>query len=124
MKKIFSLLSIPCLVLFSFNTHDKIWRVNNTPGVSADFTSFSLAIASASVLNGDTLHFESSTTDYAGATLTKRLVIIGLGYLLDPANINTNGNAGLQTVTAESQITGFTINDGAPPQVQQILKQI
>ncbi len=113
MKKIFLLSSLTVLLLSSITTQAKIWRVNNTPGVSADFTSFSLAVASATVVNGDTLHFESSTIDYPGTTLTKRLVIIGLGYFLNPANVTTPGNAGLQAATAESRIGGFTISNGA-----------
>ena len=113
MKKISLLLSLTALLLSSQTTYAKIWRVNNTPGVNADFTNFTSAVASALVLNGDTLHFESSTIDYPGATLTKRLVIIGLGYFLNPANVTTPGNAGLQAVTAESRIGGFTINTGA-----------
>lgn len=112
MKKFF-LLSLTTLLLSSLTTQAKIWRINNTPGVTADFSSFALATASASVLPGDTLHFESSGVDYPGTTLSKRLVIIGLGYFLNPANVTTPGNAGLQATITESRIAGFTINNGA-----------
>ncbi|HEU4470794.1 MAG TPA: hypothetical protein VFR58_06925 [Flavisolibacter sp.] len=85
------------LVLMLFkNAEAKIWRVNNNAGVIADFNSFAAAMASASVVNGDTIHIEPSATQYPGATVSKRLVIIGAGYLLDPANTSFPGNAGLQ----------------------------
>jgi uncharacterized protein YjbI with pentapeptide repeats len=113
MKKFFISSIFATLLLTGLQTQAKIWRVNNTPGVTADFTSFSAVMASASVLDGDTVHFESSITQYPGATLTKRLVIIGLGYYLNPANVTFPGNAGLQAVTQESGLGGFSIGTGA-----------
>ncbi|RYE17178.1 MAG: hypothetical protein EOP51_24390 [Sphingobacteriales bacterium] len=113
MKKFFLLAGIATIIFSSFQAQAKIWRINNTPGLTADFSNFSAAIVSASVVDGDTLHFESSGIDYAGATLNKRLVIIGLGFFLDPANVTTPGNAGLQAATAESRISSCTINNGA-----------
>lgn len=76
----------------------KVWRINNTPGVTADFTTGALALASASVVDDDTLHFEGSAINYAGFTLSKRLVIIGTGYFLSGAN----SNSGLQANTYSS----------------------
>ncbi|MBS1736472.1 MAG: hypothetical protein JSS98_07660 [Bacteroidetes bacterium] len=76
----------------------KTWRINNNTGITADFTSIQAAINSASVLNGDTLHVESSAAAYDGnVTLNKRLVIIGTGYYLSEtsplvANPNTQAN--------------------------------
>ena len=112
MKKIFLFGGLTFMLLSSLTSHAKIWRLNNNPGVTADFTSLSLAIASASVVNGDTIHLESSPTEYAAGTLTKRLVIIGLGYFLNPANATTTGNAGLQAATVESRLGYITINSG------------
>lgn len=90
MKKTSFLLIITCL--FVQVTFAKVWRINNTAGVVADFTSGIAALASASVVNDDTLYFEGSATNYAGFTLTKRLVIIGTGYFIS----GTNSNPGLQ----------------------------
>jgi hypothetical protein len=47
MKKIALLITI---VLIAINSQAKIWRVNNNPGVTADFTNTDLAVASASVV--------------------------------------------------------------------------
>lgn len=60
----------------------KIWRVNNTPGVNADFSSMSTAVNSALVMDGDTIYLEPSETIYTSITIRKRLVVIGAGYLL------------------------------------------
>lgn len=75
-----------------FTSQAKVWRINNTPGVTADFTTGALALAAASVQDGDSLYFEGSETAYSGFVLNKRLVIIGTGYFLS----GTAGNSGLQ----------------------------
>jgi len=58
----------------------KIWRVNSTPGINADFTT--LAAAHTGAASGDTLHLEGSATTYGGLTFSKKLIIIGPGYFL------------------------------------------
>ena len=83
----------------------KVWRINNTPGVTADFTTGALALASASVHNDDTLYFEGSLTAYAGFTLTKRLVLIGSGYFIS----GINSNSGLQANTNSSYFGSSSI---------------
>lgn len=91
----------------------KIWRLNNNPGVTADFTSISAAITSTSVLAGDTLHLEGSPNDYGSATLNKRLVIIGMGYFLDPNSTNYPANTGLQASTFPGALSSLTISAGS-----------
>ncbi|WEK36057.1 MAG: hypothetical protein P0Y53_00965 [Candidatus Pseudobacter hemicellulosilyticus] len=97
------------ILLLSLSAQAKIWRVNNNAGVTADFTSFYDALVSTQVVNGDTVHIEPSATAYNSGTVTKRLVVIGGGYLLDPA---ADGNSGLQVFTANSWINGITIGNG------------
>lgn len=105
MKRITYLLTFISSVAFSLQTNAKVWRINNTPGVTADFTTCALALASASVVNDDTLHIEGSSVAYAGFTLNKRLVIIGTGYFLSGAN----SNPGLQANTNSSSFAGASI---------------
>jgi hypothetical protein len=88
LRKLFVLLAI----ISSTAASAKVWRVNNNTGVSADFSQLTTAVASASVQNGDTIYLEGSATSYTNAVVSKRLVIIGPGYLLSGAN----GNPGLQ----------------------------
>jgi hypothetical protein len=114
LRKTFTL-GITILLISVSTAHAKIWRVNNNAGVAADFTTFNAAATSASVLAGDTIHLEPSATSYATASfnLSKRLVVIGVGYFLDPANITTPGNAGLQATTNSSRVDFFRILNGA-----------
>jgi len=92
----------------------KTWRVNNNAGVTADFTSFSAAFNAASVVSGDTIHIESSATVYsAGGTLGKRLVVIGAGYFLNPADASNPANTGLQAVVNGSPLQGFSMGEGS-----------
>jgi hypothetical protein len=89
------------LCVFGIPASAKVWRVNNNPGVSADFISLTAAITHVSVAAGDTVYIEPSATGYASATLNKRLVLIGAGYFLSGAT----GNAGLQLSPYATNIT-------------------
>jgi hypothetical protein len=65
-----------------------IWRVNNDPTKSADFTVINDAIAAAAP--GDTIHIEPSATAYPNFLLNKRLVILGNGYFLGGGSLQAN----------------------------------
>ncbi len=77
----------------------KIWTVDNRPG--ANFTTLSAAHTAAS--SGDTILIAGSGTSYAGITFTKKLVIIGPGYLLGQ-------NTGLQADTNAASVGSCTFN--------------
>jgi hypothetical protein len=105
MKRILAFLALCPLLLLSQSVHAKVWRINNNPGVTADFNSGAAAIASPSVVDGDTLHFEANPVAYVGFELYKRLVIIGTGYFLSGAN----SNPGLQADGNSATFNGGTI---------------
>ncbi len=106
MKKI-SLILIHTIFFITTVAQAKIWRVNNNPGVSADFANFVTAVNTASVLAGDTLHLEPSPTAYAAhGSFNKRLVVLGVGYFLDPAVAAEPANPGLQATIHSSRISG------------------
>jgi hypothetical protein len=90
------------ILLTTITTQAKIWRVNNDVSKGANFATLQLANDNAAVLNGDTLHLEPSSNDYAGANINKALVIIGNGYFLAGAGSNTS----LQQNTTTSRIGG------------------
>lgn len=107
MKK--NLVLLTAILLTCNISFAKIWRVNNT-GVPADFTSAQQAHDNASVVNGDTLHFEPSGTSYGDLGLSKRLVIIGNGYFL--GSVVSGSNPDLQANTAPSYIPTLYIYTG------------
>ncbi|HYM92745.1 MAG TPA: hypothetical protein VET23_01285 [Chitinophagaceae bacterium] len=90
------ILSIAFAMQCSF-ANAKIWRVNNNPGVVADFTTAQAAHDAASA--GDTIHLEPSANSYGSVIATKRLVWIGIGdfltqnpgqqFSVDPPSINS-----------------------------------
>lgn len=86
-KEMFILVLLACTAL---SANAKIWRVNNTPGVVANFNTVAAAVAAAAA--GDTIYIEGSATNYSGATVNKKLTFIGTGYFLS----GTNSNPGLQ----------------------------
>lgn len=106
-KNIFFLISSFLLVI---NASAKIWRVNNT-GVPADFSTAQGANNNASVLNGDTLHFEPSGQSYGNLFLTKGLVLIGNGFFLGTAAANSNPD--LQANTGSSKIDNLYYQTGS-----------
>ena len=77
-------------LLFVFSNESliaKIWRVNNAPGIKADFNNLQTAHNSANA--GDTLYVEGTPFSYGGLTCTKRLFLFGPGYFL-AENENTS----------------------------------
>lgn len=108
MKKFLILIGL-CSTVSIVNA--KIWRVNNVPGVSADFTTAQAAHNGASA--GDSIYLESSSNSYGNLTTTKPLVWIGLGYFL----VN---NPGLENHTNTGSIGSLTINSGSDGAIFQI----
>jgi hypothetical protein len=74
------LLSLIFTLLCGFISGQHLIRVNNNPGADGDYTNLQAAQDAAS--NGDTIYVEGSITDYAGADISKRVIIIGPGYFL------------------------------------------
>ena len=88
MKK--QLLLLIMLAILAYSANATKWRVNNTPGIDADFTTFKEAHDGAST--GDTIYFEGSPTYYgSNDTVYRQLVIIGPGYFLNE-NDSTQAN--------------------------------
>lgn len=103
MKKFYIIL----VVFFSLShaqVSAKIWRVNNIPGIAADFTS--LIDAHNAATSGDTIHLEPSPYGYSALTCSKKLFIVGAGYFLDE-NLNT------QAQNQTSQLAGLVFNVGS-----------
>ena len=90
-----SLLNLPA-------AHAKIWRVNNSTGVTADFTTLQAAHNGAAP--GDTIHLEPSLNSYGNLSMTKRLVILGTGAF---STINPD----LQADAKHPVVDNITINN-------------
>ena len=105
-------------ICFTQQVDAKIWRVNNLSNYDGStlwgdnfggtaaypvFNQINQAVAFGIVNDGDTIHVEGSTANYAGATITKKLVIIGTGYFLTD-NPKTNSN------TLETKVRYFIFN--------------
>ena len=82
----------------------KIWRVNNTNGIIADFTTAQAAHDAAAT--GDTIHLEPSVTSYGSLITTKKLTWISTGNFL-------TSHPGLQYSSTPGSIDAVTINTGS-----------
>lgn len=85
--RFFSILIV--LFFLPFGISAKIWRVNNSVGVSAAFSSLQTACNTANA--GDTIYVEGSNYSYADVLIEKKLVVIGPGYLLGK-NLETSAD--------------------------------
>ncbi len=90
----------------------KIWRVNNTSGIIADFTTAQAAHDAAAA--GDTIHLEPSLTSYGSLTTTKKLTWISTGnFLTSHPNLqysNTPGTVDYVTINTGSDNSVFSCN--------------
>lgn len=98
------LLVVSLVLLVCLNATAKIWRVNNTIGITADFTTLQAAHDGAAA--GDTLHVEGSPNNYSTLTFTKKLIVIGPGYYLSE-NPNT------QAFTQSAKVSAFYFQPGS-----------
>lgn len=97
MKTVQQISFLLCFFLLVAQSNAAIWRVNNQDP-TADFSQLSEVSGDADVVDGDVIHVEGSTQNYGGATITKRLDIIGPGYFL-----NFNPNTPANSVSAKFQ---------------------
>jgi hypothetical protein len=118
MNKLYLALLLAVVVL---NANATIWRVNNNSSMGANYASINDAVNSASVNNFDTLHIEPSGTNYPAFTLTKRLVLIGVGYYLQQSPgyqataqwARISGTSYLSAGSAGSVIQGLDFSPGS-----------
>ena len=108
-----SILSIVAILMFNAS-FAKIWRVNNSAGITADFTTAQAANDAASVLPGDTIHLEPSTTSYGSLGTNKRLVWLSIGAFL-------GSHTGEQYYSYGGRVDGLNVNDGSANSVFSIV---
>ena len=104
MKKNVILLSL-ILIGFALISNATVWRLNNVPGVDADFTT-NLQDAIDNVSSGDTIYVEQSPYNYGTATISKQVFLIGGGYWLEE-NDSTRVNI------EESRVEELVFNSGS-----------
>ena len=106
MKLSLRFLFLPGALLVALSAQARIWRVNNNPGIDADYASPQAAHDATTTQPGDTLHLEASQTSYGSFTLAKRLVVIGPGYFL-------NQNPATQADPRSAFLDGVNVHPGA-----------
>jgi len=101
----------------TLTTHATIWRVNNTAGVVADFTTIQTAHDAATA--GDTIYVEASATNYSSFNVSKKVIIIGAGYdkaIYFPDTFGANLGVFISGITrflagsSGSQLIGVRVN--------------
>jgi hypothetical protein len=103
MKFLYNSALLSAAILFFSTANATVWRVNNTGGINANFTTAQSAHDGAS--SGDTLLFEGSTQSYGNISINKKLVIIGPGYFLGQ-NPQTQANFSTALIPSVTFTTG------------------
>jgi len=107
MKTHTTIITIIILLCATIANSQTRWRVNNTPGVSADFTSVQAAVDSANA--GDIIYIENSGIPYDNSIIiNKQLTLLGPGYFL-ASNDSTQANKSntmLPNVTFDPESAG------------------
>lgn len=78
MKKHQLLLAL--LITWATQLHAKQWSISNSTQNPGQFNSITTAIASSSVVAGDTFLLHPTPTSYGNFSVTKKIVIIGAGF--------------------------------------------
>ncbi|MEZ5196176.1 MAG: hypothetical protein R2764_07195 [Bacteroidales bacterium] len=102
-KMIYQSLLMFAGLLITVHLNATVYRVNNNPGIDADYESFSAAIAD--VNPGDTLYLEGSPLSYGNIVFTKPLVVFGPGYFLEE-------NPETQVNKISAKVGSVTFNSG------------
>jgi hypothetical protein len=112
MRKTFTCTVLACClanVLFA-----NVFRINSnlvTDATQKIYNTINEANTAAVVVNGDTLMVEGSSVPYAAATITKRLVLIGPGYLLanNPQTQASSSSALMSTLSLAAGSDGSVL---------------
>jgi len=92
--------------LFTIGAYANILRVNNVDS-SAPYASIAAAVTAA--VDGDTIIVDGTSVDYDGATINKRLVVIGPGYWLRENGIATESAHAASVAEINVQAEGCVI---------------
>lgn len=92
---------ISVIQLITFTIYAAQWSVSNHPANPCQYTNIQAAIDDANVLEGDTLLIHATGIIYPDITLTKQIILIGIGF-------NTQNNS-----TNRSHINQIFINSTA-----------
>lgn len=116
---------LPKILLLHFSllmslSYARILIVNNTPGAPTGYDYFTtVQAAHNNAGSGDTIYIIGSSTTYAGFSVSKKLIIIGPGYLLTE-NPNTQANPNPAMISGDinfnsgasgSILTGISVVD-------------
>ena len=80
-RQIFVMMLLSLLSIQAAHVQAKSWRVNNDETKKAHFTDINAAMASEEVVDGDTLYMDPGCTLTSNQTVTKKVTIVGCGYL-------------------------------------------
>ena len=111
MKKTFTTsILVAALAMTAMTATAKSWRINSDVTKNADFTDINAAMSSAEVAAGDTLYLDPECLLTDNQTVSKRVTIVGSGYLRRSApHQGATISGALYLTAANAKIEGVTM---------------
>lgn len=111
MKKTITIsICVAVLAMIATTANAKSWRINSDATKNADFANINAAMNSSDVEAGDTLYLDPGCLLTANQTVSKRVTIVGPGYLRNSApHQGATISGSLYLSAAEAKIEGITM---------------
>ncbi len=112
---------VVALLFISFAATGREWHVNNKQGIPAHFSDINAAMASADVVDGDTLYIGNGAV-LGAQTINKAVTVIGTGWNFIDSPITRAVINGDITISANgAKVQGLYINGGIKPDANNIV---
>ena len=122
MKKTITIsICVAVLAMIATTANAKSWRINSDATKKANFADINAAMNSSDVEAGDTLYLDPGCQLTANQTVSKRVTIVGPGYLRNSAphqGATISGN--LYLSAAEAKIEGVTMTNEVSIRAQNV----
>ena len=112
---------VVALLFISFAATGREWHVNNKQGIPAHFSDINAAMASADVVDGDTLYIGNGAM-LGAQTISKAVTVIGTGWNFIDSPITRAAINGDITISANgAKVQGLYINGRIKPDANNIV---
>ena len=110
---------VVALLFISFAATAREWHVNNKQGIPAHFSDINAAMASADVVDGDTLYIGNGAV-LGAQTISKAVTVIGTGWNFIDSPITRAAINGDITISANgAKVQGLYINGRIKPVIER-----
>lgn len=101
-----TLVAVALFALATTTATARSWRIHNDVTKGADFTSINAAMSSDEVMAGDTLYLDPGSDITGEQTISKRVTVIGTGYITDSPHQRARITGAVKINAANTKLEG------------------